>query len=160
MSRSPAPESEIWSIAYISRATIAGTDGELERLLLDARSWNREHGITGVLLFSEGVFMQYFEGALRPVEDTFARIRAAHQHTEITELTHGYAGIRIFGDWQMALVKPTHSDLLRISSANWKDRVRATGSEGDVPAGLELLRGFWNDELRRDAGNRFDWMRG
>ena len=53
---------QLRSIAYISSVTRALSDEELERLLVDARSFNESVGVTGVLLYNGNSFFQYFEG--------------------------------------------------------------------------------------------------
>ncbi|MBL0730592.1 BLUF domain-containing protein [Piscinibacter sp. HJYY11] len=135
------------AIVYVSASVQPMGDGRLEALLVEARRLNLESGVTGALIYSDGVFMQYFEGEPGPMAQTYERIRKSRQHSRLVELMNEPIGAREFPDWHMALAQPSQSELLAISTANWvvegaRSRARASArSQGS--GGLTLLRDFW-----------------
>jgi hypothetical protein len=86
MPAQPQQTPDLRAIVYVSSATIDFTEPELENLLSQARESNLQNGVTGILLFSDGNFMQYFEGLEAAVSETWQRIRNSKRHTGIIEL--------------------------------------------------------------------------
>ncbi len=137
--------STLTSIVYVSTATPPMSESELEGLLIEARALNMVTHTTGVLLYSDGSFMQCFEAADADARITWNRIRASRRHTGIIELVNEQVAQRSFGDWQMGFARPPQSKLLALSSAQWQ-RHADTGEANS--AGLRLLREFWMRERR------------
>jgi Sensors of blue-light using FAD len=79
------------TIVYVSSATHRLSEAEMEALLLDARERNQRHGITGILLYGEGNFMQCIEGLPDDVELIYARICATRHATLATLLAEAGA---------------------------------------------------------------------
>ena len=131
------------SIVYVSTAIEALSIETLEGLLVDAREFNKEAGVTGVLLYSKGTFMQCFEGAEEGVADVYRRIRESRLHWSIRELMNGPIDKRAFKDWQMGFAEPSKSDLLTLWTAGWERQL--LWSHGwSVPRGMQLLQLFWS----------------
>ncbi len=67
-----------------------------------ARARNRTIGVTGMLVFHDGTFLQALEGEQRAVNEMFASIQSDARHRDITVLHRG-PGLeqRVFGDWPM-----------------------------------------------------------
>ena len=135
--------SDLRAIAYVSTSTQLMTAPQLERLLVQARGLNFESAGTGALLYSDGNFMQYFEGSEDSVRATYERIRASRQHKDVIELLNDRIAQRNFPDWQMGFAQPTQSELLAVSTARWQRMAgEAPGSSTGSP-GLMLLQSFW-----------------
>ena len=113
---------------------------DLEFLLVEGRRLNRLNRISGVLLHSQGNFMQCFEGPEVAVLATYERIKASERHKDLIELMNRPVPQRSFEDWEMGLVETTSSAILTISSARWQ---QLSGSTSGTSPGLELLRTFW-----------------
>lgn len=137
--------SELCSIAYVSSATQLFDAAELEALLVDARQFNLEHGVTGVLLYGDGNFMQYFEGSDQGVQAAYERIRASRRHVNIIELLNEPVARRSFADWQMGFVRPTESELVALSTASWRKAAAQAADSADMSPGLALLLDFWRN---------------
>jgi hypothetical protein len=135
--------STLQAIAYVSSATQLMAPPELEQLLEDARDFNLKVGVTGVLLYSDGNFMQYFEGSEDAVRETYGRIRTSKRHKGIIEVLNERIAQRSFADWQMGFAQPTQSELLAISTANWQRMESQVGGAQAPSIGLTLLRTFW-----------------
>lgn len=133
------------AVVYTSSAARGITDALLERLLVDARRKNEELGVTGVLLFHDGSFFQYFEGPPPAVEEVYERIRNSQLHRGIIELMRRPIEQRCFGNWLMGFTRVPSSTVLQLSNADWKLSLSTVESSSCSPAsdGLALLQHFW-----------------
>jgi hypothetical protein len=91
-----------YHVLYRSRATQAPTEADLQALLEWSRTYNAQHQITGLLLYSDGQFVQLFEGPEAVVRPLFARIQADPRHTQVVTVSEGPGPQRWFADWHMA----------------------------------------------------------
>lgn len=137
------------TIAYVSTATHLLSVAALDALLADARAFNLARGITGVLLYHEGNFMQCIEGPPEALREVYARICRSPQHKDIIELLNQSTLERSFSDWHMGLTHATASELLSLSTAQWRcvDALAPQTTSATSP-GLALLRDFWNNACR------------
>lgn len=76
-------------------------EAALAAILESAVRHNREDGITGMLLYSGGNFLQVLEGAHAQVHATFERICQDPRHRNITVLTEEEVAERHFSHWSM-----------------------------------------------------------
>ena len=91
-------------LLYASRAA-AGTDGAaLLAILHQSKAHNPGLGITGVLCFSEGLFMQVLEGGRSAVNALYGRILRDPRHTDVELLSYEEIGERRFAAWSMGQV--------------------------------------------------------
>ena len=93
---------ELHALVYVSTATRTLSDDELRHLLERARTRNAKEGVTGVLLYSHGNFIQYLEGPASGIEKVYSVIKADPQHHGIIELMNETIESREFSDWSMA----------------------------------------------------------
>ncbi len=85
-------------------------DQDLADLLAQARANNERKGITGMLLYKDGRFIQLLEGHEEPVQESFERIRKDERHTAVELLWLRYAQYRDFPDWTMGFVNADELD--------------------------------------------------
>jgi hypothetical protein len=71
-------------------------------MLVQARSLNAAAGVTGMLVFSNGNFMQVLEGPPQGVHQTLTRIRRDTRHTGLSVLRAVETQTRHFPQWSMA----------------------------------------------------------
>ena len=89
-------------VIYVSSATRPLGDEDLERLLAAARDFNGRHGITGMLIFSEGNFLQILEGEAAVVDELMdKRIAVDPRHNHIFVLDREPVAERDFPGWSM-----------------------------------------------------------
>jgi len=74
-------------------------------LLHDARDYNAADGITGLLLYREGCFLQILEGKPDLVEDVSQRIARDLRHHEVEVLLDQEVDTRLFPQWSMEAVE-------------------------------------------------------
>ena len=124
------------AIAYVSAASWKLLDEQVERIVSESRRLNALNGVTGVLLYCDGNFMQYLEGDVDAVMQTFARIRASESHYQLNELMNQPILEREFADWAMGFSRPRPDEFVELAAARWK----GTAQTGP---GASLLRSFW-----------------
>ena len=106
--------SKLYRLAYISTATKLFDPVELREMLKEANERNKEAGITGMLLYKDGQFMQVLEGTAEAVTTTFSRISKDSRHHGLMVLLKGAVQERRFPGWSMAfrdLNLPDHQDV-------------------------------------------------
>lgn len=127
------------AIAYASEAVPDLSPDRLTAMVEDAARFNREAGITGVLLFDGRRFLQYIEGPQDALDVAFGRILGASSHREIVELARGRVGRRMFPYWSMRLLPADAHELNQAAYADWRGFVSRAGREGSPWAAMDHL---------------------
>ena len=96
-----------YQIIYSSEAATPMQQDDLEDILEQAHNSNAAQGITGALVYAEGVFLQILEGDRLKVQDLMARILRDLRHENVTVLREGDVACAAFGSWKMAYVSAT-----------------------------------------------------
>ena len=91
-------------LLYASRAAAAIDQDALVAILRKSKANNPTVGITGVLCFSEGIFLQVLEGGRSAVNALYRRIVADPRHTDVELLCYEEIGERRFAGWSMGQV--------------------------------------------------------
>lgn len=91
-------------LLYASRAVPAVDQDELVAILRKSKANNPAAGVTGVLCFSEGIFLQVLEGGRDAVNRLYNRIATDARHTDVTLLCYEEIGERRFAGWSMGQV--------------------------------------------------------
>jgi hypothetical protein len=89
---------------YASRAVPAVDQEELVAILKKSKVNNPRAGVTGVLCFSEGIFMQVLEGGRTAVNQLYNRIAADVRHSDVVLLHYDEIAERRFAGWSMGQV--------------------------------------------------------
>ena len=90
-----------WSLVYASSASAPTSGAGLRVLLEECRRRNRRTGVTGLLLYHQGSFLQALEGERWVVLDTFACISRDPRHHDVLKLLEEPVRERRFPDWSM-----------------------------------------------------------
>lgn len=130
-------------IAYVSAATKPLSAEEIDALLLDARNFNLEAGVTGVLLCHKNTFFQFFEGSPENVAKVYDRIKSAKQHSCIVELANEYSKKRFFNSWTMGFCYLPKSEMQSLIHAEWQKQVPIVTKYAKESLGLKMLQEFW-----------------
>lgn len=137
---------DIFGVAYISRSTRPMLPEDLDRLLLAARANNAAIGITGVLLYGDGRFFQYFEGADSGVAEVYARIRDSTLHKDLVELEYRQIPQRLFRKWFMGFRATPASILQKLSHEQWSHERPWVEDQSTESAGMRALLRFLDQE--------------
>lgn len=92
-------------LVYISRAVGNVSEVELAEILRKARGRNSEQGITGMLCFAYGRYMQVLEGGAAEVNALYFKIGADKRHEAIRLMKFSQAQPRTFALWSMRLIR-------------------------------------------------------
>jgi hypothetical protein len=91
-------------LLYASRPA-ANTTGELvESILTKSRAHNRGAGITGILCYTEDLFIQVLEGSRAEVSNLYLRIARDPRHRNVHLLSFQEISERRFHAWTMGQV--------------------------------------------------------
>jgi hypothetical protein len=91
----------MYYLSYASMAVTAFDSAALQELLITSRGNNLQLGITGMLLYRDGEFMQVLEGEQAAVQTLYARIARDPRHHRTTTILEGPTDARHFPDWSM-----------------------------------------------------------
>lgn len=97
------PTSWIASLTYRSEAANPPGPAELDDLLSSARARNHSAGITGMLVYDKGRFLQTLEGPPDAIEAVWSSIRRDPRHRSIEVLSQRIVPTRLFSEWDMQL---------------------------------------------------------
>jgi hypothetical protein len=118
-------------LMYASRAAAGVGREELAAILRVSRAANAEHGITGVLCHSDGIFLQVLEGGRGAVNRLYNRIVADPRHHGAELMLYEEIGERRFAGWamgQVALQQLNPSLLLKYSATATLDPFAVSGT--------------------------------
>jgi hypothetical protein len=90
-------------LLYCSRAGDTSA-GAVEAILREAREHNPATGITGILCYGDGVFLQCIEGGRMEVSELFASIQRDARHKDVALLHYEEILERRFPGWSMGQV--------------------------------------------------------
>ena len=90
-----------YSLAYESQASTPLTAPDLLDLLEHSRANNARKGVTGILLYRHGTFLQVLEGPHAEVDALYATIARDPRHREVSTLLAEDRSERRFPDWTM-----------------------------------------------------------
>jgi hypothetical protein len=91
--------------AYTSRARRSFNEQDLDEMLATARIKNKALGLSGLLLYQDGLFLQVLEGHRHAVDDLLKTIEADERHDAVRLIWHREIDARDFGDWQMGFLR-------------------------------------------------------
>jgi hypothetical protein len=118
-------------LIYSSEAAPGFAAAELEKMLEESRVRNRTYGITGVLVFVDGAFMQILEGEKEDVLGLMERIERDPRHSGVKVFYEEGVDERAFASWSMAYITPSAEEV-----AKWAELDGAT-TIGAVLASVE-----------------------
>ena len=95
------PPGVVTSIVYVSSAVSLFSSEDLRNLLSLARDNNARLGITGMLLYKGGNFMQALEGPEEAVREKYSTIARDPRHVGVLKLLDYVAPEREFASWTM-----------------------------------------------------------
>ena len=107
MDRLSGADNDLYSLLYCSHATPVMTADELPHIIGSAWRHNPALGITGLLVFGGGMFLQWLEGPHANVRTLMQRLQHDRRHDCVMEL-HAISGVphRLYPSWSMQLVNP------------------------------------------------------
>ncbi|MES3011894.1 MAG: BLUF domain-containing protein [Pseudomonadota bacterium] len=90
-------------LLYASRA-VDTTAEAIDAILAQSRQFNPTSGITGILCYGGGIFLQAIEGGRMPVSELYGHIQRDARHKDVVLLHYEEISERRFGGWTMGQV--------------------------------------------------------
>lgn len=91
-------------LLYVSRALDPKVEEETESILDSSRQHNIANGITGILCYGGGIYLQAIEGGRMQVNDLYGHILRDARHKDVVLLHYQEISERRFGGWTMGKV--------------------------------------------------------
>lgn len=116
-------------LLYASRA-VDTSAGAIEAILTQARQYNPTCGITGILCYGGGIFLQAIEGGRMAINQLYGHIQRDARHRDVVLLQYEEISERRFSGWTMGqvnLLKLNQSILLKYSEKPELDPYSASG---------------------------------
>jgi hypothetical protein len=122
------------SIVYVSAAVAPFSEEQLSELLAKSQSNNAAAGLTGVLLYRDGQFMQALEGEDAVVRSVYETVAADDRHDQVRTILEEQITERRFPQWTMGFRLVTDDSIRDIPGYNnffhegsWGTASRAQG---------------------------------
>ncbi len=133
---------DLVGVVYMSRSTHPTVPLDLDRLLMDSRSFNSQRGVTGVLLFGGNQFIQYIEGLPTDIEHVYGRIRRSALHSDLVELEKRRIPQRLFRHWFMGFRDAPRSVIQQLSQEQWTREAPRAEDHSAASSGMRQLMRF------------------
>ncbi len=92
-------------LLYVSRSVHPETPEQTESILASSREHNLANGITGVLCYGGGIYLQAIEGGRNQVNALYTQIVKDPRHKDVVVLAYEEITERRFGGWTMGQVR-------------------------------------------------------
>lgn len=89
------------SLVYVSSAKQVFSEENLKALLQQSRDNNTKLGLSGMLLYKDGNFMQVLEGEEETLLALYNKIQLDRRHSGVLQLLRGQIQEREFASWSM-----------------------------------------------------------
>jgi len=116
-------------LLYASRA-LDTSPSAIEAILAQSRQYNPACGITGILCYGGGIFLQAIEGGRMPVNELYGHIQRDARHKDVALLQFEEISERRFGGWTMGqvnILKLNQSILLKYAEKPELDPYAVSG---------------------------------
>jgi Sensors of blue-light using FAD len=133
-------EEVLRQLIYVSTTTRRYSADEMSALLDQCRRNNKRDGITGMLLYKDGHFMQALEGEPGVLARAFDRILADERHRDAIAVLDRMGTGRDFADWSMGYRRV---DVGEVPGEGFNDvLLRSADVEEGAPLAVRLLKRF------------------
>ncbi len=101
-------DASLHRLIYVSAARQPFSDEQLRALLVNARRNNTARGLSGLLLYEGGSFLQVLEGPKAAVNALFELLGKDDRHHRLVRVYESGIPARGFGDWSMGFASVGH----------------------------------------------------
>jgi len=99
----------LFNVVYCSKASESVDAAVVNQIIASSLRNNPGWGITGMLVFGEGIFFQWLEGPRESIVRLMALLRSDSRHGQIIMLSEvEESRERLFPQWDMELVEAEH----------------------------------------------------
>jgi hypothetical protein len=135
-------------LIYLSKSSRLLTGNDLKQLLVEIRHRHNKYGITGMMLYGNGTFLQALEGDENKLESVFERLKTDDIQKGIIKLKSGRHSRRTFTEWSMGFKITTAEYVTRMHG--FVDPMRGDFLVGHNPKdpAVSLLKTFAQHNLQ------------
>ena len=135
-------EKKLRQVVYVSSAREKYSAARIRSLLEVSRRNNRRDGITGMLLYRSGNFIQAIEGPPDAIEDLMERLHRDPDHHGMIVMLDRMAEERDFKEWTMGFrdVSGISADSLPGAIDFWDNPAGADPADSSAERLLEIFR--------------------
>lgn len=146
-------------ILYASAAVVPFTPDDLGELLRRAREKNTRLGVSGLLVYDRGAFLQAIEGPGEAVRALYETIYEDPRHTNMVVILRREVPGPSFPGWGMGFVNAEHHDLSGLPGyADYTQALAVPLARVDSEAAWRVLDGFragkWRRVVSGEGGGR------
>ena len=144
----PSPDAELHCLMYVSSASRRFGTPELADMLTRAREKNHRLGVTGMLLYKAGLFLQVLEGESARVRDLYETIAGDPRHRACSIVQEGAIPRRQFSEWSMAFRNLDDAAVRSLPGYSpFMENPRLFAEISDDPTGCWALLRVFREEL-------------
>lgn len=122
-------------LLYASRAVDPRPE-VIEDILAQSRQFNPTCGITGILCYGAGVFLQAIEGGRMAVNELYGHIQRDPRHKDVVLLDYAEISERRFGGWTMGQVNVSRINTSLLLKYSERAELDPYGVSGQVSLAL------------------------
>ena len=145
---------DLISLVYVSTSVTPFSTQDLLELLAKSRENNTSLGITGMLLFKDGNFLQVLEGDREKVHSLYQKIAEDPRHAKVVGLFEGACNQRDFPDWSMGFHDLRSAEAMNIPGSNHflDTSLTAADFSSDASRAKKLVLRFKEGKLLTSKG--------
>jgi len=140
--------SDLKQLVYVSQATRELYEADLARLLERIRPNNSAAGVTGMLLYDGGAFMQVIEGNEATLEKLYNVIIRDPRHKDVVVILEKAIARRQFPDWSMGFAEINDEMLSRVDGLNDFFSAKTCLKSVDAGRAIKILESFQRGSWR------------
>lgn len=134
-------------LVYVSNRKSNCTEKEIDKILDSCKKNNPALDITGVLLYSEGKFIQLVEGEAKVIMELYDKIKKDSRHSSPILISYGPIKERSFPSWHMGSKNISKNEVDFKTDITAEDKTIFSniinGKEDDGQRVLNLLKKFF-----------------
>ena len=135
------------ALIYVSTAADQIQAMDVARIIERSEKNNQRAGVCGMLLYSDGQFMQCIEGSASGVQSTYGRILKSCLHHSVVELFKGTVTERRFSSWDWAYYSGGHRLFSSLEMQRFLESGRCTDPVQKDRIEKSILTTFWQGSL-------------
>ncbi len=132
-------QSHLQTLAYVSTASHEPSESDLLGLAYGAQRFNESAGVTGLLIFDRGEFLQVIEGPESAIAEVFERIAKDSLHHDIRVFVSEPIETRFYPDWAMLNSVEHSAASLKVILQFALDNRTAATTLGQIEAAHRIL---------------------
>ncbi len=123
-------------LLYVSRALDPNDQDATQSILDSAREHNIANGITGILCYGSGIYLQAIEGGRHYINELYGHIVRDPRHKDVVLLHYQEITERRFGGWTMGQVNLTKLNTSIVLKYSEKPELDPYSVSGEVSLAL------------------------